>query len=224
MKQISNPGVLCSVMATAAQLATARTTWAHGPDAVSANQEMPSRKAACVTGILWAHGPEISSIRRSVQAQILLGFLPDFHGEFGWTFSKAKHHFNFHMTTKTGTKNVYHSEVGKPTSLSVRNGCSRTSKGPVSLQLGTLPVRSFKFVPKQNMLQASIRHGTGLRSRDRKNTRLVIKWNKLVCGWSQSMDHGTSSFPLCNKFSMDQTKTPTTMSRMVHLNAIPFRQ
>ena len=91
MKQISNPGVLCSVMATAAQLATARTTWAHGPDAVSANQEMPSRKAACVTGILWAHGPEISSIRRSVQAQILLGFLPDFHGEFGCvTFFQGK--------------------------------------------------------------------------------------------------------------------------------------
>ena len=89
--------------------------------------------AACVTGILWAHGPEISSTRRSVQAQILLGFLPDFHGEFGCAA------FSFHIDDheNPGTKNVYHSKIGKPTSLSVRKGCSRTSKGPVSLQLGT---------------------------------------------------------------------------------------
>ena len=133
----------------------------------------------------------------------LVGILAGFSWQI-WMrdiFSKAKHHFKLHMATKIGTKNVYHSEVGKPTSLSVRNGCSRTSKGPVSLQLGMLPVGPFKFVLKQNMFQASIRHGTGLGSGDwGKATRLVIKWNKFVCGWFQSMDHDTSSSPVCNKY------------------------
>lgn len=89
---------------------------------------------------------KISSIRRLVYCK--RGFFWCSHWVFmaekldAWYFPRQTSLQLSHQWPRKppGTENVYHSEVGKPISLSVRKGCSRTSKGPVSLLLGTLKV------------------------------------------------------------------------------------